>query len=1321
MKLAVRIGVALLALILALIGGGLLALRTGWFREKLRQRVVAELENDTGGRVEIARLDFDPQRWHARLEGLTIHGLEGLDQKPLFHARALEIDLKVVSFLEKRVNIAGLRLEGPEIHIQVSPGGSTNIPAPRGSAAGRPVAEELLNLAVGRFELESGSLWWNDRRYALEFAASGLRAQLRFEQAGRYIGQIEAREAQIALPPRIQEINHLAANFQISRDQIEIGSVSGKTALSEFRAHGSITDFSQPHSQFDYDVAADAREAAAMLALPELKGGRVQLKGSVEARGARWSASGKLTGQQLAAAGREFNVRNVSLSGNYRLDPRGISVEPFAARLLGGEWKGRIQADYKGQARVEGRAEGIRLEAAAAAVSSSSFPLSKLGWASVISGTIKARGVWPSLFRSVNVRAELTLAAPADPGGRTPVQGTLRASYQAPTLDLQLDQMQLDTPASSLTASGQLGRASSVQFRVATTRLEELTAAASAVFGEKVEPPVKLEGRAVFVGRASGAMRQPQIDAAVNVSRFVQEGREWDSFTGRVQWSRTRLRLTGGRLTRGATAVYANLMVGLEDGRIEANSPVQGDFSIRDTQIQDLAALARQKTPFQGALTASLRVDGTRQNLRASGDIEIRRGAAWGEPFGDFRAAVVLEPTQVQLSRFQVAKGSSAISGSGMFDHQRSLFRFDVRSEKLALADWQVLEKTGKRVSGSGAFHLSGSGRLRAGETFPEDMALSGDLRLQKLSVDGRPFGALAATVREQGNKLHVQAESDFTGAQIRMSADVVPRDRFPIDGRIEFRNANLSAAFQAVRPVRLPEKVPADGDITISGEARSLASLVLAGTITRLEVPLPQTAAAARIQSLHSPEPVKWRLAGRRLVVEAAHLVGEGTDLRFSGTASLDGPINFGAKGSVNLAVLPGLGPNVDVRGASVIDAAVTGTLRQPDIRGSLEIRDASAGSENLPVSLSNANGTISFSRYSATIQKLTAEAGGGQISFSGDATFLPAQPFTYRVSAEAHQVRLRYPKGLTTVLEAALTFAGTDQQSLLSGDIKVTRFGTRASMDVGALLVALRQPTRTPSRNGWLQGAQLNVAITTAPNIRFETSLARNFQADANLRLRGTVLNPALFGRINIIQGDFEFQGTRYAINRGEVTFSNPFRIEPILNMDLETRVSSYDIVLTLSGPLQKLNVSYRSDPPLPFSEVITLLAVGRAPSTEGTLAAQQNAQAQSLTQLGASTVIGQAIEKPVTGGLQRFFGVSRLKVDPELLGPEGNPNARVTLEQQVSRDVTFTYIYNLASAQEQIVRIQWALSSQLSVIAVRDQNGVFGVDFLYRRRYR
>jgi translocation and assembly module TamB len=64
---------------------------------------------------------------------------------------------------------------------------------------------------------------------------------------------------------------------------------------------------------------------------------------------------------------------------------------------------------------------------------------------------------------------------------------------------------------------------------------------------------------------------------------------------------------------------------------------------------------------------------------------------------------------------------------------------------------------------------------------------------------------------------------------------------------------------------------------------------------------------------------------------------------------------------------------------------------------------------------------------------------------------------------------------------------------------------------------------------------------------------------------------------------------------------------------------------------------------------------------------------------------------------------------------------PQARLTVEQQVSRDITLTYVTNLAQANQQIIRLEWNLSRTWSVVAVREENGVFGVDFFFKKRIR
>jgi translocation and assembly module TamB len=225
---------------------------------------------------------------------------------------------------------------------------------------------------------------------------------------------------------------------------------------------------------------------------------------------------------------------------------------------------------------------------------------------------------------------------------------------------------------------------------------------------------------------------------------------------------------------------------------------------------------------------------------------------------------------------------------------------------------------------------------------------------------------------------------------------------------------------------------------------------------------------------------------------------------------------------------------------------------------------------------------------------------------------------------------------------------------------------------------------------------------------------------QADANLRLRGTATNPALLGRVNITQGELIFFGNKYTFNQGTISFFNPAKIEPVLNVDLETKARGVDVILTVSGPATKLNVSYRSDPPLQFSDIVALLTTGRTP-TDPALAVRDTGQSQNLQQIGASALVGQAIAKPVAGRLQRFFGVSRIKIDPQLTGITGSPEARLTIEQQVTPDLLFTYVSDVSSTSTQLIRVEWDFNRRWSAILTRTENGYLDMDFAFKKQFK
>jgi translocation and assembly module TamB len=224
---------------------------------------------------------------------------------------------------------------------------------------------------------------------------------------------------------------------------------------------------------------------------------------------------------------------------------------------------------------------------------------------------------------------------------------------------------------------------------------------------------------------------------------------------------------------------------------------------------------------------------------------------------------------------------------------------------------------------------------------------------------------------------------------------------------------------------------------------------------------------------------------------------------------------------------------------------------------------------------------------------------------------------------------------------------------------------------------------------------------------------------QAEIDLHLRGTPDKPALLGRCSVNEGQIQFFGNRYSINRGDVSFFNPLKIEPVLDLDLQTQASGVVINITISGTIEKLNVSYRSDPPLQPNDIVALLATGKAPNVTSAYSSNQLG-GNAVLAVGANTILGSAIS-PVSSRLQRFFGVTHIKIDPMVQGIEDVPQARLTLEQQISPQVSITYVTNLSRTAEQIFRLERTLNREYSIVAIRDENGLFGVDIQYKKRFK
>jgi translocation and assembly module TamB len=504
-----------------------------------------------------------------------------------------------------------------------------------------------------------------------------------------------------------------------------------------------------------------------------------------------------------------------------------------------------------------------------------------------------------------------------------------------------------------------------------------------------------------------------------------------------------------------------------------------------------------------------------------------------------------------------------------------------------------------------------------------------------------------------------------------------------------------------------------ADGVFTISGALRQPDSIEMDADIARISFDY-------ELVQLTNDQNIRLTYRRNEVRVDQARLHGPDTDFQFSGSARFDRdrPLRFTLSGGVNLRLVKGLLSDLNAQGRADVNVSVEGTMARPIITGRASVRNASANYGDFPVGLSKLNGDFVFDKSRLLFDRVTAEAGGGQLTLSGNVSYGEG-PLRYEVTATTSTVRIRYPAGMSWLAGGTVELAGTSTGGLISGNVQVERLLFAQGVDVASFFAAAAETSPgPPSTTLFLQNLAFDVDGQTAPGARIEWSGA-HVDIDGNVRLRGTFDRPVLLGNIHLLGGEMPFRGNVFEITRGDINFANPFRLDPELDVEATSTISQYQVTIDFSGKASHLALNYRSDPPLPDSDIVALLALG-SPGEESALRSQPGAGQN----YGATALLSEAISSGIGGRIEHLFGISSFRVDPFVAGTatESNAAARVTIQQQVTRGLTITYSTNAATSnQYQLIQVEYALRRSLSVIFLRDINGTYGLDIKFVKHFK
>src|SRR5438105_1064035 len=184
---------SLFGLLLAAVVVGISIAQSQWFRNFVRAKIVQTVEESTGGKVELASFDFDWRRLRAGMNDFTLHGTEPAGAQPLLRVPHLNVELRIASLIRTRkVDIRALTVDRPQVNVIVFPDGRTNVPAPQIKRSGdQNGLETLVDLAVGRFTINNGSIDFAEQKASFQASGENLQALLVYELAAqRYRGNV---------------------------------------------------------------------------------------------------------------------------------------------------------------------------------------------------------------------------------------------------------------------------------------------------------------------------------------------------------------------------------------------------------------------------------------------------------------------------------------------------------------------------------------------------------------------------------------------------------------------------------------------------------------------------------------------------------------------------------------------------------------------------------------------------------------------------------------------------------------------------------------------------------------------------------------------------------------------------------------------------------------------------------------------------------------------------------------------------------------------------------------------------------------------------
>lgn len=401
-----------------------------------------------------------------------------------------------------------------------------------------------------------------------------------------------------------------------------------------------------------------------------------------------------------------------------------------------------------------------------------------------------------------------------------------------------------------------------------------------------------------------------------------------------------------------------------------------------------------------------------------------------------------------------------------------------------------------------------------------------------------------------------------------------------------------------------------------------------------------------------------------------------------------------------------------------------LTGSPQDPQLKGELVIRNLVVQPQGLDTPLTRGMVTARFNRDTATIDSLFMRLGEGTIFVAGRVAHSRGELTDIDLQTQVKGVNINRPKKIAAQIQSIdLSYRKMNGFYLLEGDVVLDKTSFLVNFkpqSVSPFAQRVERPKKElPS---FLAQTRLDVRLRESENIWVDNNLAR-LRLHAELGIIGTAAQPNLSGRVAVEEGYILYLDRKFKIQKGIVDFVDPHRLNPIIDLTAESSVSSYQeqewqtyhIALALQGPLDEVQVSLTSEPPLDKPDIASLLTLGRTRGQLSSREAGSSALVERAKDFSSRRITGYTERK-----LGRLLGLEQITIEGNLFRFDKSWGPRLVASKKISKRMDVTYTTTVGYLNDYNIQLGYRLTPHFSLVSQTDQRGRSGADLLYKLRF-